>query len=672
MTTGWSSLTSAELDGVRASLEQILASPSFTSSARRTRLLRYLVERALAGQGEQTTEYGIGLDVFDRPASFDPRIDSIVRTETSRLRQKLREYYLEPGQSDPVVIEIPQRSYIPSVTFRDSPPVLPVDSPVESPVASPPPPRRRLWQFLSALAVAGVIVAAVTIIKWRGPSAAPITSVVVLPFQNFSPNADAQYLADGVTEELTNELAQQRDLRVVARTSAFAFKGKGVDIREIGRKLNVGTAIEGSISKEGGSVRITAQLIRTSDGYHLWSHSYQVAYRDVADAQAQVTQAVEAVVLKRNVPEPAVAVASTSPEAHDLYLQASYQLSRQTPDAFAKSLALYQAAVEKDPAYVNAYRGIARAETALIHITAAAPQPAFLRARNALEKALEINPNDAESLGQLADIDYVYDWDWPRAQREFRLAIEHGAQATTHSYYGWSLATRGDFAEAHRQLEIAQDLDPLGAGPRINQVMAYLLEHRYSEAERILRQSINSNTSPLDAHLLLGLVADYEHDCKEAAAHFEWSAKNYPAPITTFGLALASACRGENQQARQFLAKAAAGGSSAFASPYQLAMGYAYVHDKEAALAYLEKSAEAREGQIFYIKYDPAFDEIRSDPRFLVLEKKVGLEQAPKPVGQVANLRPIGNRPTAGSLGTLPWMREKVWPMRRQSAASWP
>ncbi len=616
----WSSLTPSELAEIRAGLERILASSGFASSPRRTRLLRYLVERAISGQGEQTTEYGMGLDVFDRPPSFDPRLDSIVRTETSRLRQKLKEYYSSQGQTETVLIEIPQRSYAPSIGFRPPAPAPAVPAPLK--IAG----RGKLRLLLGSLTVLVLMTVSVVALTWSRSPATPITSLVVLPFRNFSPNADAEYLADGVTEELTNQLAQQRDLRVVARTSAFAFKGKGVDIREIGRKLNVGAALEGSIAREGDLVRITAQLIRTADGYHLWSQTYQVPFREVMATQDRVTLDVEAAVLKRSVAVPAATVSTGSPEAHDLYLQASYQLSRQTPDSLSRSLKLYQAAVARDPAYVNAYRGIARAEIGLIHITAAAPQAAFERAREALESALKVNPNDAESLGQLADIDYVYDWDWPRAQREFRLAIERGAQATTHSYYGWCLATRGDFAEAHRHFRIAQDLDPLGAGPRINQVMAFILEHRFSDARRLLQRLLESNTTILDAHFLLGLVATYERDCSQSTANFEWAARHFSAPVSDFGLALASVCRGENEQARQLLAKAAAGGGSAFTSPYQLAMGYSYVHEREAALDYLEKSAAAREGQIFYIERDPAFDEIRSDPRFIALEKRIGVE----------------------------------------------
>jgi Tfp pilus assembly protein PilF len=171
-----------------------------------------------------------------------------------------------------------------------------------------------------------------------------------------------------------------------------------------------------------------------------------------------------------------------------------------------------------------------------------------------LEKALENNADDGEALGQLADIDYVYGWDWPRAEREFRLAMEHGGQYNTHSYYGWCLATRGRFAEAHRQLEIAQDLNPLG--PRFNQAMTYLLEHRFEDAKRILHESIESKTGVLDSHLMLGVAAMYQKDCQEASAQFDWFAKQYPSPVADFGLAFAAACNGQLDEARQYIARA--------------------------------------------------------------------------------------------------------------------
>jgi TolB-like protein/Tfp pilus assembly protein PilF len=607
------SLTPSDAAEMRAALDRVLASPGFAAAARRSLLLRHIVDRTLAGQGERITEYGIGLDVFARPPSFDPRLDSIVRTETSRLRQKLREYYAGPGSEERFVIEVPQRSYAAVIRKRQIP----------APAEPPPPalrPRRFAWTWLVLVLAAMAGGAFALHNAWNRPR---LTWVVVLPFLDYSPGQDAAYLADGITEELTNQLAQQRDLRVVARTSATAIKNKGLDIREIGRRLNAGAALEGSLVKDGATVRITAQLNRTSDGYHLWSRSFEAPYRELAGVQAQIAQSVEAVLLKREVPPPQ---AIPNPEAHDLYLQAAYQLARQTPDALDKALALFQAAVGKDPSYVDAYRGIARVEIGRVHYTSEAPLPAYQRARAALEKALAIDPNNAESLGALASIDYLNLFDWARAEPEFRLAIERGAQAGTRSSYGWSLATRGRFAEARRQLEFAQDLDPLAAGPRFNLAMSYLLARQFEPAQREFRRAIADGVSPLDSQFMLGVIAYYERDCAPAAAQFDSLQGRLPAPLENFGLALAAACGGRIAEARQHIAKAQAAADQAFVSPYQLAMAEAALGDKEAALAALERSADAREGQILYLKFEPAFDGIRADPRYRAIEKRVGLE----------------------------------------------
>ncbi len=645
-------------------MERILASRGFGSGTRRSQLLKYLVEQVLNGGSEHITEYGLGLDVFGRPASFDPRMDSIVRTEVSRLRVKLREYYQDAGRDDPVVIEVPQRSYTPAISMREAasgggPAGAAAPGPIPNPAATfrapgigeglaahvdgaaveasgavreglavegrRNGPARGMWRAAGLWSLAGIAVgtAIVLALSTRGHSSPPVTSVVVLPFQDYSPGRDAEYLAAGVTEELTNQLAQDRALRVVARTSAWVFKDKGVDVREIGKRLNVGAALEGSLAKDGNSLRITAQLNRTSDGYHLWSRSYVAQFSDLGKVQAEIGSAVESAVTGRGAP---AEEAAPDPEAHDYFLQGSFQLARQTPESLDKSLELFQKAADKDPGYVAAWRGIARAEISRIHFTVEAPKPAFERARQALQRALEIRPGDAETLGQLADIDYVYYWDWPRAEKEFQQAVERGARAPTYSYYGWSLATRGRFDEAWKQFELAQDLDPLGAGPRFNRALALLLDRRFDEARRIFQESIDSNISPLDAHLMLGVTAVYEHNCAEAATQFEWFAKRLQAPIANFGLALGAACAGNNPQAAEYIARAESGAGKGFVSPYQMAMAHAAVGNADAAFADLQKSADAREGQIFYIKYDPIFDGIRKDRRMNEIEKRIGLE----------------------------------------------
>jgi serine/threonine-protein kinase len=594
----------------RTYLDRLVASGVFGGSARKSQLLRYLAERALSGRESEITEYAIGLDVFEKPPSFDPRIDSAVRSEISRLRQRLKEHYQLEGRSDPVVIEFPQRSYVPVFSFAK------VDAPKP----------RSPWPLAIAAAVL-VLAGVAAFILWRARAdKSSVGSIAVLPFANLSADPRNEYIADGLTEELTNELAQFRDLRVVARTSAFQFKGKAVDVREIGRRLNVEAILEGSFDRQDDKIRITAQLNRTSNGYHLWSKAFEAQSPDMMAVQDEMARAIAQAIRGIGAAPAPVAVATTNnPEAHDLFLQASYQFSLRTVDAIRKGRELLRSAVEKDPSYGTAYRGIARAEIALVHLTAEPPREGLDAARKALEKALALNPHDAEALGELGDLKYVWDWDWPAAEADFRAAVEQGAQATTHSYYGWGLATRGRFDEAHRELRAAEDLDPLNTGPKFNEGMAFAMQRRYREAKQLFQDMVDSKTGPLEGHLMVGLVGIYEHDCGKASEEFDAAAKQYSAPLTKFGLALAAACTGRIDDSRSLLKEAASG--KGFVSPYQLALGYAYIKDDQKAFQALEESAEAREGQILYIRYEPLFDSIRADPRFVDLERRVGLDR---------------------------------------------
>jgi TolB-like protein len=611
---------------VREQLDRVAASPGFSNSQRKTQLLRYLVEAALAGRGAEVNEYAIGLDVFERPASFDPRIDSTVRAEISRFRAKLKEYYAGPGSKDAVWIDLGSRGYAATFIFRDheASTTTAVPEPVALEVRTRP---KKGFRLIAVLASASVVALAVVVfvLRSRGVADRPVRSMVVLPFENLSSDPRNEYLADGLTEELTNELAQWQDLRVVARTSAFQFKGKGIDVREVGRLLDVDAVLEGSIDRQGDRLRVTAQLNRASNGYHIWSREFEARSGDTMALEDEIARAIATAIRAKGQSLPELASATANAEAHDLYLQGMYQYSFQTADSCRKAIGLLQSALAKDPMYGSAYIGIARAHISLVHLTAEAPEEGQKNAKAALEKAIDLDPHNAEAHGQIAQLIYVWDWNWPLAEQQFQSAIHDGAQSTTRSYYGWALATRGRFEEAHREFRIAQDLDPLGMGPRTNEVMAYLLERNYGKAEQLLHGILDRRPNALDAHLLLGLIGAMRHDCPATADNFGWSAHAMQGPVTTFGLAMISACRQQPAMARKYLQEAATGKGAGFVSPYQLAIGYAYLGDREQAVAYLEKSAAAKEGQVLYIKYDPAFDQIRFDAHFTALENKLGL-----------------------------------------------
>ena len=247
--------------------------------------LSYLVEHTLKGDADKINEYAIGLEVFQRPDRSIRALNRWCERSSAGCASGSRTTTRKTDSATQIVIDFPPRSYVASFTFREAaklrePTAFPETA--RAPQLVPPSARqtRRVW-IIGAIAVLCIAAGAVAgIMLWRqhvslAVAKQPIHAIVVLPFEDYSPNHQDEYIADGITEELTNDLAQWRDMRVVARTSAFAFKGKGEDMRQIGQQLNVDTVLEGSFTRLGDHVRITAQLNRATDGYHLWSHSYE-------------------------------------------------------------------------------------------------------------------------------------------------------------------------------------------------------------------------------------------------------------------------------------------------------------------------------------------------------------------------------------------------------------
>jgi len=617
---------------IRSYMAELLAKPQFATSGRRGQLLQYLVEHTLAGDADKVNEYGIGLDVFQKPTSFDPRIESVVRTEFSRLRQRLKEYYAEEGRRDRVVIDFPPRSYAATFTFpRETAVEEPVDAVQRMPAKTRP--ALSMVRRVTALVLAGLAPVLVAVFAlWReharpALSKQPIHAIVVLPFENYSPDHQDEYIADGITEELTNDLAQWRDLRVVARTSAFAFKGKGEDVRQIGHQLKVDAVLEGSFAREGDRVRITAQLNRAADGYHLWSHSYETETKDLLGVQEQVANSIAAAIHEvQGGSPPAIHADTTNPEAHDLYLQGEYQSYLDTPESTKKAVALFQAALAKDPSFARAYLAMGDAELNQVALTTVSAEEGIPRVRQAIQKAIDLDPNSGGAWGEMAVISYSWDWNWDRAEEEFRRALDLGAGAGTRESYGWSLTTRGRFAQAHEQLHLAADQDPLAIAAPYDEFFTYNFERDGPGEKRVLDEMNRLQPNFVGEHALTVVMAVQEHDCSTAQTEADWMARSYATlPATQSVLAYAAACAGNHTEALRRVKQMIA----LQAPAYQIAIAYALLHDKDSAIAALTKAADAHEGQILYLKYDPFFDEIRGDPRYVALEKRVGLIEAP-------------------------------------------
>lgn len=617
------------LGEIRAYLAQLLDTPQFAASSRRGQLLQYLVRETLAGNGDKITEYAIGLEVFRKPDSFDPRIESVVRTEFSRLRQRLKAWYADEGRRDRIVIDFRPRSYAAIFEFRDPDALVePAGAPQLVPEAGALRRSSPARWILASGAVAAIALAAAGAWMWRQHTQAashqPIGSIVVLPFENYSPNRADEYLADGMTDEITNDLAQWRDLRVVARTSAYAFKGKGEDIRQIGRQLNVDAVLEGSFTKQGDRIRVTAQLNRTSDGYHLWSHAYETQSRDLLQLQEEAANSIAAAIrmVRGGGSPPVIHMATVNAEAEDLYLQGMYQAYQDTPDSTRKALSLFEGALAKDPSFARAYLGIGNAELNLVSLTSSTAEEALPKVREAAQKAIALDPSLGSAWGELGLMTYSWDWNWTRAEEQFRQALEHGAGAGTRENYGWGLATRGRFAEAHEQFHTAAEEDPLSVAPPFDEFFTYNFERDLAGQKRMLAQMQRLQPNFLGSHALAVVTSVQQHDCATAAREAAWAARRYPGlGATQSVLAYAAACRNNRAEAL-----ARIGRMEALKAPaYQLAIAWALLQDKDKAIAALTRSADAHEGQILYLKYDPFFDSIRSDPRYVALEKRVGL-----------------------------------------------
>jgi adenylate cyclase len=290
-------------------------------------------------------------------------------------------------------------------------------------------------------------------------------SIAVLPFADMSPGKDQEYFAEGIAEELLNALAHIHDLRVVARTSAFALKGMNLDIREIGRKLNVKTVLEGSVRKAGNRLRITAQLINVEDGYHLWSERYDRDMADIFAIQDEITAAiVDSLKVTLKVGEKtALRKRSTDdPEAYNLYLKGLYFFARPSPESLERALNCYRAAIDKDPNFAQAYAGMGQVFAGMGVYHFAPPAEMLPKAKAALQKALSLDENLAEAHAAAGMLAHWLEWDWEAAARSYdrALALNPG-DAMAHANRGWFMVTMKRPDEAVREIKKAQELDPL-------------------------------------------------------------------------------------------------------------------------------------------------------------------------------------------------------------------
>ena len=551
-----------QAEQVRAALDRILASPGFVNSERLTKFLRYVVEATLEGHTDGLKETLLGIEVFGRKPSYDPRLDAVVRTEAVKLRARLKEYYETEGRNDRVIIDMRKGAYVPAFRLREEPTEPPAAIPA-APSAVAQPAQGQLWKTaIAGAAVVALLCGSLWYAARKGSRAdgrgAELSSIAVLPFEDLSPQHDQEYFCDGMTEEIIDALTRVGGFRVVARTSSFAFKGKQQDIREIGSKLNVGAVLEGSVRKFGNKLRVTAQLNGVSDGYHLWSETYERELKDVFSLQDEISQSIVDTLQLKLKGHAGVSRPRTSPESlesYDLYLKGRYHWGRWRAEGAEKAQHYFEQAIQKDPSYAPAYAGLADSYCWLGFFSALPPTQAMPKAKEAAMRAIELDDSLAAAHASLAYVKALYDFDWPGAEREFKRAIELNP-GLSEAHFGYGIvfeAPRGKIQDAVREMRLARDLDPLSLATNTYLGFALQLDGKVDEAIGYYRKALELDASFVEAHVHLSNAYLSRRMIPEARAELQSVKDSAPACRVDIALGTLDAMQGKRAEARQVL-----------------------------------------------------------------------------------------------------------------------
>ena len=575
---------------IRSHLERVLHSPGFRASASICKLLRYTVEAVLGNNERNLKEYVIGLEVFDRGQHFDPGNDAIVRVLARKLRDKLDDYYQNEGVCDTMQIEFAKGGYVPSFTVRR---------------ASVP------------------------------------RTIVVLPFINLSPENDSSYFADGLTEELMHALIPIRELRVVARTSAFQFRNSSQDIRQIGRSLNAELILEGSVRLAGSQVRITARLESAVDGTQLWSGRYDRRLEELFQIQDEIARAI-ATTIKQTVSSFESSSAKSNPapaapggnaaidlEVMKLYLKGRYFWNLRTAAGFRKSVECYQQAITCQPRFSRANAGLADAYLLMMMHNLGNPRKLMSNARAAAVAALETAPESSQAHCSLAALHVLADWNWADAEAEFQRSIEIDPNYAT--AYHWRAMfcdiPQGRLDRALADIGKAEQLEPFSLPIVSDFGYVFYMSRRYEEAEAQCNAAIEISPSFYRTHIVLGRLYAAQQRYEKALAHLNRAFESMDGDafrsqaLGTLGFLYGRL--GNREQTANTVAELEALDRRSFASPIDRAIVAVGAGDLDEALRHLTEAVHEKVGFLIFLGHEPLLDDLRPDPRFQRLSEGI-------------------------------------------------
>jgi serine/threonine-protein kinase len=495
---------------------------------------------------------------------------------------------------------------------------------------------RHKWVALAALAAVALVVAGFFYLRGGTPG---VDSVAVLPFVNDSSDPDAEYISDGITESIINKLSQLPKLKVMSRNAVFRYKGRRVDPQEVGRSLGVGAVLTGRVLKVGEKMIIKAELVNVSDGAQLWGAEYDKDFSDIFAVQEEISRKIsERLKVKlTGADEERLSKRYTNDtEAYQLYLKGRYFWNKRDEAGLRAGIKYFREAEEKDPSYALAYAGLADSYALLCDIGAAAPNDHMPNAREAAQRALDIDPDLAEGYTSRAFVKLAYDWDWRGAEADFRRALELNPRyATAHQWYASYLTQMGKYDLARREIEQAQTLDPLSPIISANSGLYLFFARKFDEAIGQYQKTLEIDPRFAVAHYYLGLAYVEKKEYERAVAEFKTVMSsggegaeavgdelNADDIETAAALAYAYAAAGRRAEAEKLLRQMTSLAGRRYVSPLYLATVYTGLGDKEQAIKLLYQAYDNRHPGLVLIRVWPHFDSLRDDPRFRELLRR--------------------------------------------------
>ena len=455
-------------------------------------------------------------------------------------------------------------------------------------------------------------------------------SIAVLPLQDLSSQSDQEFFADGMTEELITNLAKIRGLRVISRTSVMQYKGASVALPEIAAALSVGYVMEGSVLRDGDRVRINAKLIDSATEQNLWAESYDRPLEDILDLQREVARAIAAEIRVQLTPAEQVRLSASqtvNTRAYENYLRGKYLGNRRTKEALDRALEYYQAVLANDPGAGLGYSGLADVYTLQAVLGMAPPEEVWPKAKTAATRALELDDSLAEAHSAMGVIHSFYEWQWDQAEKAFRNAIElNPGDAIARQRYAVMLSRLGRHEEAIAEMLLARELDPLSL--TINNALAvcYYMARRYDEAIAQLESNLSLSPAYHRTYWNLGRCYLQKKQYPQALAALRKAREiSDDTAFMVAALAHAYGVAGQREQARQLLGELLELSKSEYVSPMSLVLVHIGLQQHQEALSWLEKSMDDQAGLLVWLKVDPEFDPLRSEPRFRATLAKVGL-----------------------------------------------